>query len=377
MSRFSLSHLAADELLRDLTALVARDCATTAELLAHLAELDSRRLYVPAGYPTMFAYCVGKLGFSEDVAFKRIRAARVARRYPAVLDAVADGSLHLAAIVMLSPHLLAPGVAHDVAEELLAAAMYKTKRQVEELLAARFPMPDIPTRMRPIVALSAQGAPEGQELGAPSAASTPSVDRTVTLVAPGPVVPPDDANRAELLVPLSPSLPESKAYIPTVPVGRSTPLSPDRYAIQFTISREAHERLRRVQDLLASATTSAEIPEVFERALRLLEQVLEKRRFSATEHPRAARPGTDPRHVPAAVEREVWERDEGRCTFESDVGHRCEATRWLECDHILPVARGGRATAANLRLRCRAHNQYGAEQLFGEAFMRGKRERAG
>ena len=374
MSRYSLSHLAADELLRDLTALVARDRATTAELLAHLAELDSRKLYVPAGFPTMFAYCVGKLGFSEDVAFKRIRAARVARRYPAVLDVVADGSLHLAAIVMLSPHLLTPGVASGTAEELLAAAKHKSKRQVEELLAARFPMPDMPTRVRPIVAL-AHGALEGQELGASSDASAPSADLTATLVAPGPVAPPDGLNHAEFLVPLSASLPI--AGTPMVPAARSTPLSPQRYALQFTVSRETHERLRRVQDLLASATTPAEIPDVFERALRLLEQALEKRRFSATDHPRAARRGTDPRHVPAAVEREVWERDEGRCTFESDDGHRCEATRWIECDHILPVARGGRATAENLRLRCRAHNQYAAERVFGEAFMRGKRERAG
>ena len=102
MSRYSLSHLAADELLRDLTALIAKDRATTAELLAHLAEADSRQLFVPLGYPTMFAYCVGKLGFSEDVAFKRIRSARVARKFPDVFGAVAEGRLHVAALVL--PH---------------------------------------------------------------------------------------------------------------------------------------------------------------------------------------------------------------------------------------------------------------------------------
>ncbi len=41
----------------------------------------------------------------------------------------------------------------------------------------------------------------------------------------------------------------------------------------------------------------------------------------------------------------------------------------------MPVARGGEATTDNLRLRCRAHNQYKAERTYGESFMRGKRER--
>lgn len=123
-----------------------------ADLLAHLAEVDSRRLFVPAGYPTMFAYCVGKLGFSEDVAFKRIRSARVARKFPDALDAIADGKVHVAALVLLAPYLLSPSITREAGGGLLAAATHKTKRQVEELLAARFPVMDKPTRVRAIVA---------------------------------------------------------------------------------------------------------------------------------------------------------------------------------------------------------------------------------
>jgi hypothetical protein len=72
----------------------------------------------------------------------------------------------------------------------------------------------------------------------------------------------------------------------------------------------------------------------------------------------------------------VWERDGGRCTFVSDAGHRCEARARLEFDHAEPVARGGRATVRNLRLRCRAHNQYAAERTFGADFMSHKRDAA-
>ena len=73
---YSLSHLGDRTLLHDLATLVARERTTTAQLLAHLAEVDARRLHLPAGFPSMFLYCVHELGLSEDGAFKRIRAAR-------------------------------------------------------------------------------------------------------------------------------------------------------------------------------------------------------------------------------------------------------------------------------------------------------------
>src|SRR5436309_7905194 len=94
MCTYSLSHLSDSALLRDLATLVAHDRATTARLLAHLAEVDERRLYLPAAYPSIYAYCVGELRLCEQAAFKRIRAARTARRFPAIFAALAEGRLH-------------------------------------------------------------------------------------------------------------------------------------------------------------------------------------------------------------------------------------------------------------------------------------------
>ena len=87
MNSYSLVHLNDSQLLRQLTILVARDRTTTAAMLAHIAEVDSRRLYLPAAYPSMFAYCVQELRLSEDAAYKRIQAARDAREFPAIFDA--------------------------------------------------------------------------------------------------------------------------------------------------------------------------------------------------------------------------------------------------------------------------------------------------
>jgi hypothetical protein len=171
MNRYQLFQVSDGALALKMVALVARDRATTAELLAHISEFDVRRLYAPQGYPSMHAYCVGELRLSDDAAFKRIRAARAGREFPAIFDMVADGRLHLAAVVMLKPCLT-----HENADDLLAAATHRTKAEIEHLLAQRFPQPDVPGSVR---ALAPQPA-------APEQATGPVEAGSVEL-APGPV----------------------------------------------------------------------------------------------------------------------------------------------------------------------------------------------
>ena len=72
MKAYCYSHLADHVLLRELAAALSNERAGTATVLAHLAEVDARKLYLPAAYPSMFTYCVGELHLSEEAAFKRI-----------------------------------------------------------------------------------------------------------------------------------------------------------------------------------------------------------------------------------------------------------------------------------------------------------------
>ena len=147
MGKYSLSHVSDAALARDLAAAVAGDRASTAILLAHIAEFDARKLYVPAAHPSMYSYCVHELKLSEEAAFKRIHAARAARRFPAIFGAVADGRLHLSAVVMLALHLTPENGA-----ELLTAATHRSKAEIEKLLAERSPRPDLPEQVVPMSA---------------------------------------------------------------------------------------------------------------------------------------------------------------------------------------------------------------------------------
>ena len=161
------------------------------------------------------------------------------------------------------------------------------------------------------------------------------------------------------------------------PAPVTEPGPPLEYQMTFTITSEDHERFRYAQALLSHAIPSGDVAAVFRRAIEAVIAECEKRKVAATPRPRPkGRPSAPSRHIPAEVRRAVWKRDAQRCTFVSPSGHRCDARRLLEFDHIVPVARGGPSTEDNVRLRCRAHNQEAAGKSFGTRFMNSKRREA-
>src|SRR5262245_10077119 len=336
MSKYSLTHLGDAPLLDTLAALVARDRATTAMLLAHIAEVDARQLFLPSGYPSMHAYCVQELRLSEDAANKRIRVARKAREIPALFAAIADGRLNLSGVI-----LLASSLTPDNADDLIKAAEWKSKAEIEALIAARQPRcEEIPI----VEAIPVAPSEPGMET-----METPAVPVARNQPAQGPVGPIPKRSKVE-------------------------PIARERYVLRACLDQKTLDKLHHVQALLSHEIPKGNLPSVLDRVLELAIQQLEKKKFGASSRRRSSRnASTNPRHIPAQVRRAVWERDGGRCTFVSESGHRCAERKPLEFDHAVPVARGGRGTVENIRLRCRAHNQYEADRVFGIEFMRGKR----
>jgi hypothetical protein len=359
MHPYALTHLSDAALLRALARLVAQDRWTMAEILAHIAEVDARRLYAPAGYSCMHAYCVGELRLSEDAAARRIQAARAARRTPALLDAVAEGRLHLTAVCLLAPYLTP-----ENAEELIEAASHRRKAEIEMMLMRR--LSPAGSAQHALAHVGGGGSAPGADAGAHALAH----------VEGGGLGPGADAGE-HALAHVGGIRPESVSQLP------------ERVSIRMTILSTTQEKLRYAQALLSHAVPSGDPAEVLDRALDVLIRELERRKFgsgsgrakTATTAPSGASIAAPQsvarsRYIPAAIRRSVWERDGGRCTFESAAGHRCDARRFLEFDHVEPVSRGGRATVEGLRLRCRAHNQYEAERIFGAGFMSEKRRTA-
>lgn len=128
------SQLSNHELEATLKRLAGGEREATVALIVHLAEFDSRRLYAPAGFSSLFSYCVEALSLSEDAVYNRIESARAARRYPVILEMLATGALS-----PTTARLLARKLTPENHGELLAAAASMTKQQVEQLLACRSP----------------------------------------------------------------------------------------------------------------------------------------------------------------------------------------------------------------------------------------------
>jgi hypothetical protein len=146
------------------------------------------------------------------------------------------------------------------------------------------------------------------------------------------------------------------------------PLAPERYRVQLTIDRTTHRKLRDVQDLFRHVTPTGDLAVIFDRALTLLLADLKRRKLAQGARPRASKPSNvNARYIAASVRREVSTRGGGQCTFVGADG-RCTERGFLEFHHVKAFAKGGPTTTANLRLRCRAHNAYGAVLEFRDLF---------
>jgi hypothetical protein len=288
------SQLTDDELVAKVKTLAECERRATADLIVHLAELDTRGLYLGAGFQSLYQYCREVLHLSEHAVYNRIAAARAARRFPVVVGLLERGDINLTTVKVLAPHMTEAN--H---QELLGASAHKTRLEVEELVAQRFPQPDAATSIRKLA--------------------------------------------------------------------RVTPLAADRYEIRFTASRETLEKLRTAQDLLRHAVPSGDAAEIFDRALTALLEQTTRRKLSATNRPRPARAATPhSRDIPAHVQRQVWERDGGRCAFVAkDDGRRCGERGFVEFHHAKPWTVGGPPTVENIELRCAAHNRHEADLYFG------------
>jgi hypothetical protein len=410
------SALSDQDLLARLEGLARNEREASAELVAHLAALDSRpSLFAVQGYGSLFSYCTRALRLSEDAASNRIDAARACRRFPLILDLLASGSLSLTSVRLLGPHLTAENHA-----SVLAKARDRKRREIEALVAELAPRPDIPATVRKVPCRNTTRQPATWP-GLPPCPTTTRQPATAPgrTFAPGPSPAP---GHAPALAPDSASGPRpamtsvasgagaapapSPSSLPATPRPIVQASAPERYYVRFTIGQETHVRLRRLQALLRREIPDGDPGAIFDRALTVLLEKVEKTKLASVAKPRPSRlirpetdtnrpirsaadtnrpirpaadtevrkpgqssrqatPALQSRHVPRDVTRAVWERDGGQCAFVSSAGRRCTESTFLELHHIQPYAKQGPATVANISLRCWRHNHYEGELIFG------------
>ena len=248
------SALSDQDLLARLVTLAGKEREASVELVAHLAALDSRpALFAAQGYSSLFSYCTQALRLSEDAACNRIEAARTCRRFPLILELLASGSLTLTSVRLLRRHLT-----EENHQSVLAKARDRSRREIEALVAELAPRPDIPSAVRKLPCPRATPPPSAGP--GPAMTSLPS--------APGPAIAP------------------SPSALPATPRPVVQASAPERYRVQFTIGQETHEKLRQLQALLRREIPDGDPGAIFDRALTLLLDKVEKTKLGAADKPR-------------------------------------------------------------------------------------------
>ncbi len=359
-----LHRLGDDALEAELTRLAGEERRLHARLLPLLAEFDVRGLPLAAGTSGLYDYCLRELGYAEGAAYERVKAAGAALRFPVVLERIKDGRLTMAAAALLSPLLLEENV-----EDILAEAEGKSRQELELLAASLDPRADVQDRIVELPGSDGKAAAGGDGPDAACEAGADSARKA-------------GCARDQAAVARAARSEERRRR------DRIEALSAERVHFGFTGSLELRRKLERARALLWHKDPSGRLEGIIDGlADYYLDRKdpqhtlgLDARRPAEAAPPSAAgrgtagereagspradwKPAARSRVIPQAVKDEVWRRDEGRCSYAAPDGRRCEARAGLEYDHIVPWVFGGRSDAAvNIRLLCRAHNQWAARR---------------
>jgi hypothetical protein len=319
----------ARESSRILAGLLRSEHGAMADFLVALAEFDRERLWVQLGHSSVFYYLHRDLGLSKGAAHYRKVAAHLIQRFPEVVGPLRDGRLCITSVVELA-RVITPG--NSV--EIIPKFFHRSKQEAKAVAVEICPAGVIPRR------------------------------EVVTEVPCAAVFHPDETALAVRAQGSSSLRPHAAPAPP-----KSEPLTLDLLRFHMTVSKTFLEKLEAARKGQGHAQPGASAEKVLEAALDLLLAAQAKRRAEVKRPQKNPRPSKNPGHVPAAVKRAVWARDEGKCQWRLDSGGICGSTLRVEIDHIRPLAIGGQSTAANCRLACRFHNQLAARQVYGDEWM--------
>jgi hypothetical protein len=316
-----------------------------ADFLVALAEFDQRRAWIALGHASLFASLTQRLELSKAAAFFRMKAAELIQHHPDVVEPLRDGRLCLTTVASLA-RVLTP----ENRAEVLPRFFHRSKQEAKALAAELLPASSLPRRT------VINAVPASPPRTAPAPAETGS--QRVFLGEPESTIGADS-----LLV----SIPVEPAS-----VLRVEPLTASERRVHLTVSPAFIEKLEEARLALSHSLPGATVEDVLSAGLDLvLERDRKKKGIVPKPRPAPAKapaePGAD--YVPAAVRREVWQRDGGRCQWKMDSGEICGSRLRVELDHVNLRCRGARPIASELRLLCRFHNDVAARAALGDPVM--------
>ncbi len=317
------------ELLTHLSALSQKQAEVESDIIANLVEVERRSLHLKKAYRSLFEFVFDFLKCSEATASRRVAVTRAAAKFPVILGMIREQRVTLTSLALVAPHLSEEN--HQI---LLQKIVGVSKREAERVVASFSPAKPKRDVIRPVVTDVSE---------TPRTGESKSQNKSIL-------------DLGEPLVLNSAS--EKKA---------------DKVRIAFDAPADLAEKIKRLKEIHAHKLKNGSLAEVLEMAVDMLldktapERKVEskKKAQTITSSAQCEAVQAEARRPSAAVQREVWRRDVGQCTFTDQEGRRCSARGRLQIDHIQPWALGGSSKDPdNLRLLCQAHNLFVAEKYF-------------
>lgn len=349
-----LSKINNKELLETFSSLVLKERTTTSEVVSYIAELYKRRLYLELGYPSLFVMLTEKYFYSKSAAYRRIQSAKVALLFPIVLEYLNQGRTNL-----INLSLVESNITKENGEKIISDILDKSKEEVEYYLDNTFSnskeeRTQDKIRRLPVIKKESKNSHSGNlNLNEEREKKT---ERSLEIFQPF-------------------SLPSTEAQSPVTETKEEPKVEEiRRVKIEFTADEKLAKKIERAQQLLRHKYPAGKFEDIFDEALEtLLEKKDPERKIARMEQKETKEVKTEPkstpqtvsRYIPQQIRREIWKRDNGRCTFQSKEGKKCNEAGMLEIDHVHPFALDGKNKVENLQLLCAPHNKWRAQKTFG------------
>ncbi len=339
------------------------------EILDCLVEIEGRSIFLKEGYSSLFDYCTRRWHYSPPKAGRFIAAARCIKNFSAVRNLLSQRRITLCGVSRIA------GILTDEnADRIVREVSGKKYVEIEKIVASFKIAPKTRESIRPI------------GLQDPAGGRDRSADHE-DLFRPNPT--PEHYQ-------IESDITDDRAAQSggNSPVEHLIQRPGHRYEIRFSASEEFRRDLGRAKTV---CSRSWNLEAILGRAIKDLLEKRDPERKEARRKKREARkqeksrgrspvnpatvseptakdekktPGrgtqTSPgrsRHIPDQLRDAVFTRDEGRCTYTSSLGIRCDATAHLQIDHITPYCRGGEHSVDNLRILCGKHNRLAAREM--------------
>ena len=336
------------ELLSQTKSLATQERKIGIEVLHHLREIESRRLFASLGFSSLFEYCVKELGYAGGSAHRRISAMRLLREIPEYESKLQEGIVTVSSLSQLQGFLVQEKrqmgkiYPKEAKIELLEQIEGKSFEQTARVLAAISPEQIRPEKARVL-------NEEDTEIRF-------TADRALMA-------------KLERLKNLMGHQAQAQTYAGLIGELADIALKKlDPLQKRDLLQKEAAPSKNLAMSLPPLEVKEAEVKEAEVKETEVKETDVKKMTAKGTVPEKMLHQN---RYIPEKIRRFVWQRDQGRCSFvDRKSGRQCESRYALQIDHIHPVGKGGTSEIENLRLLCAVHNQFAAIESYGAIQMR-------